>query len=308
MRDGVITLEGPVGNFTKGDADSGVCCPTTRRALSRRKKAYVPVDYAHLKPVMQVKDFSGYGFSNITFDLYPGEILRHCGRRRRGPNGLISTIFGRDKTLGGKVILDGRTSRGAPTKEGFGGRHQLRAGRPSLPRHFQNPLDFFKHDLCAAQRSKERRRGEHESPPSGGEIAQKYVNDFRTKIVSLEDQIGSLSGGNQQKVVIARALSTIRKSSFSMSRPAALTRRRAATLQHHSPAQGRGRGRADGFLRHGRGRRAGRPRDYGGSRDGSTASSAARKSRRMLSPAPPSALRMRGRCEENEEPVSKPGG
>ena len=41
-----------------------------------------------------------------------------------------------------------------------------------------------------------------------GEIAQKYVKDFRTKIVSLEDQIGSLSGGNQQKVVIARALST----------------------------------------------------------------------------------------------------
>ena len=41
-----------------------------------------------------------------------------------------------------------------------------------------------------------------------GEIAQKYVKDFRTKIVSLEDQIGSLSGGNQQTVVIARALST----------------------------------------------------------------------------------------------------
>ena len=40
------------------------------------------------------------------------------------------------------------------------------------------------------------------------QIAKKYVDDFRTKIVSLEDLIGSLSGGNQQKVVIARALST----------------------------------------------------------------------------------------------------
>ena len=43
------------------------------------------------------------------------------------------------------------------------------------------------------------------------EIAQKYVKDFRTKIVSLDDQIGSLSGGNQQKVVIARSLSTTPK-------------------------------------------------------------------------------------------------
>ena len=34
------------------------------------------------------------------------------------------------------------------------------------------------------------------------QISQKYVDDFRTKIVSLEDLIGSLSGGNQQKVVI----------------------------------------------------------------------------------------------------------
>ena len=43
------------------------------------------------------------------------------------------------------------------------------------------------------------------------QISQKYVDDFRTKIVSLEDLIGSLSGGNQQKVVIARALSTLPK-------------------------------------------------------------------------------------------------
>ena len=42
-------------------------------------------------------------------------------------------------------------------------------------------------------------------------IAQRYVDDFRTKIVSLDDLIGSLSGGNQQKVVIARSLSTAPK-------------------------------------------------------------------------------------------------
>ena len=39
-------------------------------------------------------------------------------------------------------------------------------------------------------------------------IASKYADEFRTKLVSLEDLIGSLSGGNQQKVVIGRSLST----------------------------------------------------------------------------------------------------
>ena len=66
---------------------------------------------------MQVKDFSGYGFSNITFDLYPGEILGIAGVVGAGRTELISTIFGRDKALGGKVILDGRrTSRACPPR------------------------------------------------------------------------------------------------------------------------------------------------------------------------------------------------
>ena len=60
MRDGVITLEGPVGNFTKEMLIQGLL-PNDAQGAQQAEKAYVPVDYAHLKPVMQVKDFSGYG-------------------------------------------------------------------------------------------------------------------------------------------------------------------------------------------------------------------------------------------------------
>ena len=91
--------------------------PNDAQSAQQAEKAYVPVDYAHLKPVMQVKDFSGYGFSNITFDLYPGEILGIAGVVGAGRTELISTIFGRDKTLGGKVILDGRDITGLSTKK-----------------------------------------------------------------------------------------------------------------------------------------------------------------------------------------------
>ena len=99
-----ITLEGPVKNFTKEMLIQGLL-PNDAQGGQQTEKAYVPVDYAHLKPVMQVKDFSGYGFSNITFDLYPGEILGIAGVVGAGRTELISTIFGRDKVLGGKVIL-----------------------------------------------------------------------------------------------------------------------------------------------------------------------------------------------------------
>ena len=172
--------------------------------------------------MLEVRDFSGYGFSNINFDLYPGEILGIAGVVGAGRTELISTIFGRDKTLGGKVILDGRDITGLSTKK------ILEAGINFVPEDRHNH-GLFKirsissNTTSALLGSKEigkvnmdRRRQK--------EISQKYVNDFRTKIVSLEDLIGSLSGGNQQKVVIARSLSTTcRRSSSSMSRPAALT-------------------------------------------------------------------------------------
>ena len=205
MRDGVITLDGPVKNFTKEMLIQGLL-PNDSQGAQQAAKAYEPVDYAHLKPVMQVTDFSGYGFSNITFDLYPGEILGIAGVVGAGRTELISTLFGRDKTLGGKVILDGKDITGLSTRK------VLQAGINFVPedRHYHG---IFKiRSICsnttsALLGSKEigavnmnRRRQQ--------EISQKYVNDFRTKIVSQEDEIGSLSGGNQQKVVIARALST----------------------------------------------------------------------------------------------------
>ena len=204
MRDGVITLEGPVGNFTKEMLIQGLL-PNDAQGAQQAEKAYVPVDYAHLKPVMQVKDFSGYGFSNITFDLYPGEILGIAGVVGAGRTELISTIFGRDKTLGGKVILDGRDITGLPTKK------VLEAGINFVPedRHYHG---IFKIRSISSNTTSALLNGKDVGAVNmdrrrQGEIAQKYVKDFRTKIVSLEDQIGSLSGGNQQKVVLAKWLS-----------------------------------------------------------------------------------------------------
>ena len=40
------------------------------------------------------------------------------------------------------------------------------------------------------------------------EISQGYVNDFRTKVTGLDQEVGGLSGGNQQKIIIGRIFAT----------------------------------------------------------------------------------------------------
>ena len=205
MKDGVITLRGPVGEFDKEMLIRGLL-PTDAEMQESGRTAYVPVPYDKLKPVMEVRNLSGYGFSNISFDLYPGEILGIAGVVGAGRTELISTIFGRDKVLGGTVKLDGKDITGLPTAR------ILKEGINFVPedRHYHGLFkirSISSNTTSALLNTDEIGRVEINRKRQN-EISQKYVDEFRTKIVSLEDLIGSLSGGNQQKVVIARSLST----------------------------------------------------------------------------------------------------
>ena len=205
MRDGVVTLSGPVADFTKEMLVQGLLPPDTEHK-DHGSREYKAIDYSKLKPVMEVKDLSGYGFSNITFNLYPGEILGIAGVVGAGRTELVSTIFGRDKVLSGKVFLEGKDITGLSTKQ------ILEAGINYVPedRHYHG---IFGISSIAANTTSALLNGKAVGSfvidkKSENGISQKYVDDFRTKIVSLADLMSSLSGGNQQKVVIGRALST----------------------------------------------------------------------------------------------------
>ncbi len=206
MRDGVITLSGDVNEFTKESLVIGLLPPNKEEKKEKEEEVEHFVDYEKANPVLELKDFSGYGFNNIFLKLYPGEILGVAGVVGAGRTELATTIFGRDKVLGGKVILDGKDITCLSTKK------VLEAGLNYVPedRHLHGLFkiaDVAVNTTSAKLSDKSmgrfflNRKKEYE-------VTQKYIDDFRIKVTGQSQLAGSLSGGNQQKIVIGRSLST----------------------------------------------------------------------------------------------------
>ncbi|MEF9879400.1 MAG: sugar ABC transporter ATP-binding protein [Clostridia bacterium] len=203
MRDGIITLSGPVSNFDRAALVQGLLPADGSCAISKHESAQ-PVDYVHTQPTLVIDDFSGYGFSNISLKVYPGEILGLAGVVGAGRTELATTIFGRDAVKGGHVWLDGKDITGLSTRAVLDlGLNYVAEDR------FLNGI-FRISDVAANTTAANLN---HMSRfflnfKAERKITAEFVEAFRTKVTSQEQSVGSLSGGNQQKVVIAKALAT----------------------------------------------------------------------------------------------------
>lgn len=209
MRDGIITLNGKVAEFTKESLVKGLLPPNKEEKDEKDKdqKEYT-IDYKK-KPVLELQNLSGYGFNDISLKLYPGEILGVAGVVGAGRTELATTIFGKDQVLSGKVILDGEDITGFSTKK------VIKAGLNYVPedRHLNGLFKIadVAFNTTSALLSDSSMGHFLLNKKKEREITQKYIDDFRIKVTGQSQLTGSLSGGNQQKIVIGRSLSTAPK-------------------------------------------------------------------------------------------------
>jgi ABC-type sugar transport system ATPase subunit len=73
MRDGVITLNGPVSDFTRTMLVAGLLPPNTE--IRNNQSQCVNIDYGDADPALVVDRLTGYGFRDVSLKVYPGEIL-----------------------------------------------------------------------------------------------------------------------------------------------------------------------------------------------------------------------------------------
>lgn len=171
-------------------------------ALSDRD-AYEPRELG--EEMLRVEHFSGEGFADVTFTARRGQIIGLTGLKGCGSSELMQGLFGIHHPSGGNVEVCGKKLHGGSIHEAMGaGIAMLPADRkensviPDMP--LLENMYLSEHVLSARSFAINTKRE--------NERFEKYGKLLNIKANSSADNINSLSGGNQQKVFLARWLNT----------------------------------------------------------------------------------------------------
>lgn len=203
LRDGQITMEGDVGQFDQEMLIQGLLPPNYERA-GWKEKVCSDISCTGVKPLLEVKKFSGYGFSNINLEVFPGEILGLAGVVGAGRTEFAVAVFGKDVIKSGTVRLDGEDITG------FKCNTIIEKGLTYVPedRHLNGiyPISDVEANVTSGILGHFNKFFVDRKKANA--LTDQYIKDFRIKVTGRDQTIGSLSGGNQQKVVLAKALAT----------------------------------------------------------------------------------------------------
>jgi ABC-type sugar transport system ATPase subunit len=195
LRDGAL-----VGTVDRADATAtSIIRMMVGRELDR---AYVP--HEKIGPVvLSVKGLSGSGFADVSFDLRAGEILCFAGLVGSGRSETWRTIFGAQRRRAGEVIFEERpVSFIAPYQAIAAGFAMVPEDRKKLSLFMNMPI-WFNVALAGLPQMK---RGIAIDRRRIRDTVQSFVASMAIKLRSPEEPVRNLSGGNQQKTVLARWL------------------------------------------------------------------------------------------------------
>jgi ribose transport system ATP-binding protein len=156
--------------------------------------------------ILEVKGLTDGGrrVKPCSFQLHQGEVLGIAGLVGSGRTELARLIYGADAKAGGEVLLEGRPLRATGPKDA------LDAGLAYLTED-RKALGLFLDMSCGDNINigvidRDARKGGVLNLASARRRAQQAFNALRVRAPSPLVNVGSLSGGNQQKVLLSRWL------------------------------------------------------------------------------------------------------
>ncbi|TCT26515.1 ribose ABC transporter ATP-binding protein [Melghiribacillus thermohalophilus] len=152
---------------------------------------------------LKVENLSGDQFDHIHFEVYEGEILGIAGLMGAGRSEIVEALFGARPKHSGNVYIDGKEVKIKSPYDaiqagiGFVTEDRKQEGLVlgmSVRENFTltNLRDISSHAIVSSKKEKS--------------FVQSMIDKFKVKTSSMEQEVKSLSGGNQQKIVIGKWL------------------------------------------------------------------------------------------------------
>lgn len=175
--------------------------------LDVNKKKFQPGNEILAISDLKVSDATGRSLvSDINFSIREGEVLAIAGVQGNGQTELARAIMNLEEFVTGSITLDGHELVGKSVRD------SLHAGIAYVPE--SRELDGLISSFTIAENLimdvfdlAPNARGPMLDLGFISENAEKQVKEFDVRIQSVTDAVSSLSGGNKQKVVLARELS-----------------------------------------------------------------------------------------------------
>lgn len=153
--------------------------------------------------VLEIKNLTGNGNFNINFKLKKGEILGIAGLVGAGRTELAKVIYGAARLESGEIIVKGQEVRiktpGAAISHGIGYIPEDRKNEGVL---LEFPIDWNVGIMSLKRLSK----WLVVSVKKLTDVSKKYIDLLNIRTPHIKQKVKNLSGGNQQKVVLAKTL------------------------------------------------------------------------------------------------------
>ena len=204
MRDGAVVLSGETAQFDDNALIAAMTPVSREKSLSDTQKLWLalpgnrrtqPQDF----PVLRVEDLTGEGFIDLSLEIYAGEIVGLAGLVGSGRTEFAETLYGLRPVRGGRIWLENQEIANEPV------RSRLNRGLVYLPEDRQvsglfldAPIRWNTVALNEPSLWQQRKR---ESA-----VVERYHRALGIKLNHADQTVRTLSGGNQQKVLLARCL------------------------------------------------------------------------------------------------------
>ncbi|UOF90663.1 sugar ABC transporter ATP-binding protein [Fodinisporobacter ferrooxydans] len=203
MRDGKVVRTGRIRDIPKVELISlmlGRELIETKHDVSKSKSSECRTS----QPVLSVRGLKRENVLNdVSFDVHPGEVLGLAGLLGSGRTETVKAIFGADPVDSGTIEVSGiETKMRSPAsaiKYGIALLSEDRKSEGILPNL------SIRENIIAAVRP-HLAKGGLVSKDKEDEIVEMFIKRLNIKASSPEQPVRELSGGNQQKVLLARWL------------------------------------------------------------------------------------------------------